>query len=159
MVTERLLGPSQTVRFFTAVRGSEVVAMPHVTATVFVVDDDISVRESLELLNLWQLVEADLSHDWSIEELASRSKVSREQLRRLCHKQMACSPMDHVMSLRMRHAQNLLRLTDEKLNVISASVGYSTAFAFSAAFKRFAGVSPSEYRNSARSRDHKTVDQ
>jgi FixJ family two-component response regulator len=35
---------------FTAPRGVEVVTMPDVTAVVFVVDDDISVRESLELL-------------------------------------------------------------------------------------------------------------
>ena len=34
----------------TAARANEVVAMPGVTSIVFVVDDDVSVRESLELL-------------------------------------------------------------------------------------------------------------
>lgn len=34
----------------TAARAFEVVAMPYVTSIVFVVDDDVSVRESLELL-------------------------------------------------------------------------------------------------------------
>jgi FixJ family two-component response regulator len=34
----------------TAARTNEVVVMPDVTSTVFVVDDDVSVRESLELL-------------------------------------------------------------------------------------------------------------
>jgi FixJ family two-component response regulator len=33
-----------------AARGIEVIAMPNVTSLVFVVDDDVSVRESLELL-------------------------------------------------------------------------------------------------------------
>ena len=39
-----------TVSPSTAARGIEVVTMPDVTSIVFVVDDDISVRESLELL-------------------------------------------------------------------------------------------------------------
>jgi FixJ family two-component response regulator len=39
-----------TVSPFTAARGIEVVTMAAVTPVVFVVDDDISVRESLELL-------------------------------------------------------------------------------------------------------------
>src|SRR5689334_24758268 len=39
-----------TVSSRTAASAIEVVAMPNVTSIVFVVDDDISVRESLELL-------------------------------------------------------------------------------------------------------------
>jgi FixJ family two-component response regulator len=39
-----------TVSLPTVARASEVVVMPDVTSTVFVVDDDVSVRESLELL-------------------------------------------------------------------------------------------------------------
>jgi FixJ family two-component response regulator len=39
-----------TVRLPTAAREIEVAAMPHVTSIVFIVDDDVSVRESLELL-------------------------------------------------------------------------------------------------------------
>ena len=39
-----------TVRSATAARSTEVLTMPDATPIVFVVDDDISVRESLELL-------------------------------------------------------------------------------------------------------------
>jgi AraC-like DNA-binding protein len=108
-------------------------------------------RESIELLHLWQIVDNDLGHDWTVEELASLAHVSREQLRRLCHRQMRCSPIDHVLSLRMRRAQNLLSTSDVKLTMISSLVGYSSPFAFSAAFKRFTGTPPGEYRNTARS--------
>jgi AraC-like DNA-binding protein len=107
-------------------------------------------RESMELLNLWRIVLNDLGFDWTIEELARVANVSREQLRRLCQKQLCCSPMDHVLSLRMRRAQSLLQTSDLKLNAISSDVGYSTPFAFSAAFKRFTGISPGEYRSTIR---------
>lgn len=105
-------------------------------------------RESLELLHLWQRVERDLGHPWSVDELAGIARVSREQLRRLCHRQMSCSPMDHVLSLRMHRAQKLLRTSGDKLSAIASAVGYSSPFAFSTAFKRFAGISPGEYRSS-----------
>jgi hypothetical protein len=43
-------GTPYTVPSPTASRSIEVLPMPDVTSIVFVVDDDVSVRESLELL-------------------------------------------------------------------------------------------------------------
>jgi FixJ family two-component response regulator len=48
--TEYVARRSYTVRLSSAGRAFEVVTMPDVTSVVFVVDDDVSVRESLELL-------------------------------------------------------------------------------------------------------------
>jgi FixJ family two-component response regulator len=50
MFTENVVRGPYTVSSSSAVRAVEVVTMPDVTSVVFVVDDDISVRESLELL-------------------------------------------------------------------------------------------------------------
>ncbi len=50
MFTETLRAPAYTLSAPTAARADEVIAMPDVTSIVFVVDDDVSVRESLELL-------------------------------------------------------------------------------------------------------------
>src|SRR6202165_2690870 len=49
-LTEDVARRSYTVSSSTAGRAIEVVTMPDVTSIVFVVDDDVSVRESLELL-------------------------------------------------------------------------------------------------------------
>jgi FixJ family two-component response regulator len=48
--TELLHAQPYTVRSVIAPRSIETVTMPEVTSLVFVVDDDLSVRESLELL-------------------------------------------------------------------------------------------------------------
>jgi FixJ family two-component response regulator len=56
-----------TVRSSTAARRIEVVTMADVTPTVFVVDDDISVRESLELLIRsagWRAETFESAHDF-----------------------------------------------------------------------------------------------
>jgi FixJ family two-component response regulator len=50
MFTERIARGPYTVRVSSAGRANEVVNVPEVTSVVFVVDDDVSVRESLELL-------------------------------------------------------------------------------------------------------------
>ena len=50
MFTERVARGPYTVRLSSAGRAIEVVTMLDVTSIVFIVDDDVSVRESLELL-------------------------------------------------------------------------------------------------------------
>ena len=50
MITHNIMRESYTVGPSITARRSEVVAMPDPSAIVFVVDDDVSVRESLELL-------------------------------------------------------------------------------------------------------------
>ena len=50
MVYENVTDGPYTVRFANAARSTEVALMPDLSAVVFVVDDDVSVRESLELL-------------------------------------------------------------------------------------------------------------
>jgi FixJ family two-component response regulator len=50
MFTENVAGRPYTVTSSAASRPREVVTMPDIRGVVFVVDDDVSVRESLELL-------------------------------------------------------------------------------------------------------------
>jgi len=62
-LVERVIHQPYTVGLPTVARRHEVVTMADVTPTVFVVDDDVSVRESLELLIM--------SGGWKAETFAS----------------------------------------------------------------------------------------
>lgn len=104
------------------------------------------------LRRLWEAVGADLAHCWTVEALAARVGVSGEHLRRLCHQQGGRSPMNHVTALRMRQAMALLASESYTIETVAQQVGYDSPFAFSAAFKRHQGVSPSEYRQKAHGR-------
>jgi AraC-like DNA-binding protein len=98
---------------------------------------------------LWPIgnaVSADLRRRWTVEEMAASAGISGEHLRRLCWQQFGCSPMQHVMRLRMRHAGALLQATPQKIDTIAQMVGYTSRFSFSAAFKRCMGVTPCQYR-------------
>ena len=48
--------------------------------------------------------------------------------------------------LRMERAAKLLTATDDKIEVIAATVGYDNPFVFSRTFKKWIGWRPSEYR-------------
>jgi AraC-like DNA-binding protein len=100
------------------------------------------------LWRLWQGVGAQLATRWTLADLARRVHLSEEHLRRLCVRELGRSPMQHLTYMRMQRAQSLLETSDDKLEAIAPQVGYESALVFSRAFKRWIGMSPSDYRNS-----------
>lgn len=101
----------------------------------------------MRLSQLWKTVDANLAYSWNGEELATVLNMSSEHLRRLCQQQCGHSPMRHVTMMRMQRAMALLVNESYSIAAIARNIGYENPFAFSTAFKRFAGVSPSIYRN------------
>jgi len=57
-----------------------------------------------------------------------------------------CSIFDYITSYRIDQAKRMLTETDEKITLIAERVGYSGKTSFYLAFKRIAGMSPTEYR-------------
>jgi len=103
-------------------------------------------RSDDRLWHLWAEVDADVARPWTLEDLGRVACLSGEHLRRLTRQQFGRSPMEHVTWLRMRKAAALLASTPHKVETIGRAVGYENPFAFSTAFKRCTGKSPSEYR-------------
>lgn len=104
------------------------------------------------LWQLWDGVGKDLAAKWNLESLAVRCHMSKENLRRLCLRELGRSPMQQLTYMRMQHAQQLLESTPDKLEVIADAVGYDGALVFSRAFKRWVGCNPSEYRGQSSGR-------
>jgi AraC-like DNA-binding protein len=95
---------------------------------------------------VWEAVERDLAYPWTLPALASLACLSVGQFRVVCQQSTGHSPIEHVNHLRMRYAGALLIANDLTVEHAARTVGYSNAFAFSTAFKRIMGVSPSTYR-------------
>jgi AraC-like DNA-binding protein len=100
----------------------------------------------LRLWRLWGKVEADLAYRWNVSELARLVCMSEEHLRRLCHKHYQRSPMDHLTHLRLKRASTMLRSSPEKIDGIAHQVGYGSVYSFSAAFRRWSGIPPAQFR-------------
>ena len=89
------------------------------------------------------------AHHWTLDTLATESGASRASLARRFHDLVGEPPMTFLKNWRMAMAADLLCKPDETLSSVADKVGYSTAFAFSAAFKRVRGISPQEHRAGA----------
>jgi transcriptional regulator GlxA family with amidase domain len=98
------------------------------------------------LAPLWAVVDSDLARPWTLKELAALVYVTPEQLRRICRRELGCSPMRHVTELRIRESTSLLASEFNTVERVASLVGYENAFAFSTAFKRHVGVPPSAFR-------------
>jgi AraC-like DNA-binding protein len=95
---------------------------------------------------VWAEVQQRLGEDWNVEALASACHTSREHLRRLCLRELGRSPMQHLTSLRMQQARELLESTHDKVEAVAMAIGYDNAQVFCRVFKCWVGVTPSEYR-------------
>ena len=107
-------------------------------------------RPERRLTRLWEEVAKAPAAEWSVERLGALAGMSREHLRRESIRETGRTPMEQVTRLRMRRAADLLRLTNETLEVIAEAVGYGNAFVFSNAFTRVTGVRPGAYRAAAK---------
>ena len=84
--------------------------------------------------------------DWTMETLAKRAATSRSVLDDRFRQLLGRAPMAYLTAWRLQLASRKLRTTDATLAEVAEAVGYSSEASFSKAFKRHAGVAPSEWR-------------
>lgn len=96
-----------------------------------------------------RLLHDDPAQPWTVAGLAAEVHVSRAALARRFTDLIGQPPMSYLTEWRLGLAADLLREPDATVAEVAARVGYSTAFALSAAFKRVRGISPREYRERA----------
>ncbi len=103
-------------------------------------------RQDPRLWEVWRKVEAQLSRNWTLAEIAKLARMSGEHLRRVCQKELGRSPMQHLTFLRLHKAQHLLSVTDDKVEYIAREVGFESVSTFSNTYKKWVGWQPSEQR-------------
>lgn len=89
------------------------------------------------------------AYGWTLRELARESGTSRSVLAERFHRSVGIPPMQYLAGWRMLMTAMLLSGTPMKLSAIAAQVGYASETALSRAYKRWAGVSPGEWRRGA----------
>jgi transcriptional regulator GlxA family with amidase domain len=87
---------------------------------------------------------------WTVARLADSVDLSRSSFAARFVDALGRPPMEYLREFRLAEAQRLLREGERGMKEIAARAGYRTASAFSIAFKREFGMTPGEYRASAR---------
>lgn len=86
---------------------------------------------------------------WTVAQLAKISALSRSSFFDRFNRAVGVAPMAYLLSWRLAMAKNLLRRSEFNVAMIAARVGYSSASAFSVAFTRHVGVSPTQFAQDA----------
>lgn len=101
---------------------------------------DRPIRQVLTLMH------GNLGHGWTLEELGQQAGLSRSALAERFRSALGDTPLNHLRTLRMQKAMQLLADTRQPLEQIAQTVGYQDAFGFSKVFKRTTGQSPRQFR-------------
>ncbi|EAU42096.1 transcriptional regulator, AraC family protein [Fulvimarina pelagi HTCC2506] len=102
---------------------------------------------SVALSNVIQAIEENVEHPLPRERLAELAGVSIRQLERLFEKQMKTTVDRYYLTIRLHHAQRLLRQTRLSVAEIGIASGFASASYFSRAYKSRYGHGPRDERS------------
>ncbi len=91
-------------------------------------------------------IHADPARPWTVAELSGLACLSRSAFHERFSQVIGMPPLTYITEHRLRMAAWHLAQQDISINRISERVGYTSETAFSQAFRRQYGVSPSQYR-------------
>lgn len=83
--------------------------------------------------------------DLNIVAVADKFRLTPAYLSRLFKKEMGRGPAEYLQKIRIEAAKNLLVNTDMTIKEISEKVGYQYVLTLNRAFKKFEGITPSQY--------------
>ena len=112
---------------------------------------DVMITDSPNLAKVIFYIQEHLAESFGTKNLVNELGMSRRWLYQCFAKSFGCTPYEYVMRLRIDRAKQLLaRLEDMPLRDIVRACGFTNERHLRAAMTRFAGISPSQYRQLAR---------
>jgi len=94
-------------------------------------------------------MEEHIGTELSLAELTAYIGYSVSHFSAVFHKQTGQSPIEYFNRMKIARAQELLRTTELKVNQICSRLGYEDPFYFSRLFRKYTGMSPRQFRESA----------
>ncbi len=92
------------------------------------------------------LMHGSPARNWTIEDLATQVGLSRSILAERFTDMVGIPPMRYLAKWRMQIASGMLSGSSASMATVAAEIGYRSEAAFSRAFKKSVGVSPSAWR-------------
>lgn len=91
-------------------------------------------------------VRMEYVHLIRVEELAQVCHMSETHFRRIFEASMNMSPVDYINLVRIQRACELLKKTNDSMDVVAQKVGFTTTSTFNRNFKKFLNTSPYQWK-------------
>jgi len=85
-------------------------------------------------------------HMIRVEELAQVCHMSETHFRRIFEASMNMSPVDYINLVRIQRACELLKKTNDSMDIVAQKVGFTTTSTFNRNFKKFLNTSPYQWK-------------
>ena len=109
-------------------------------------DSSTAGAEEELFCSIRQKILFNLSHPWTVSEMASLAGLSSSRFHVVYKKIFGISPLNDVIEARMTLAKNRLVSDYVPIYELADSLGYSNEYHFIRQFKKHVGCSPTEYR-------------
>lgn len=81
-----------------------------------------------------------------VEELARACHMSETHFRRIFEACMNMSPVDYINLVRIQNACELMKKTNDSMDIVAQKVGFATTSTFNRNFKKFLNTSPYQWK-------------
>jgi AraC-like DNA-binding protein len=109
-----------------------------------------SVAKHRAVLRAIHLLETRFREPWSLNEIADHVEMSRSQFAMLFQQNTGIPPHKFLIKVRISHAEQLLRNSEQSCESIAKECGFTTIHHFSRNFKLHTGLTPLRFRQKHR---------
>ncbi len=100
----------------------------------------------LQITPALDYINANYTGPIKAKDLADQCNVSETHFRRIFEEYINMSPMDYVNLIRIQMACELMKKTDDSMDVIAQKCGFATTSTFNRNFKKFLDTSPYQWK-------------
>lgn len=110
------------------------------TLDMRVVSDDYSLARAQHY------IEQHYMENITVEKLANLGYMSKTTFNRRFKSEIGITPIEYLIEVRIKMAKLMLKRKDNKLTDVAMRCGFGSSAYFSSCFLKYAGLTPSEYR-------------
>lgn len=105
-----------------------------------------SVSNNYAVARAEQYIEMHFQEKITIKYLAELGNLSVSSFNRIFKKETKLTPMEYLMQIRLEQSKKLLRRKEVPMTEIAMRCGFNSSAYFSASFRKYYNVTPTEYR-------------
>lgn len=105
-----------------------------------------------------EFVRVEYARNLKVEDLANVCHMSETHFRRIFESYMNMPPMDYINLVRVQKACDIMKKTNDSMDVVAQRVGFTTTSTFNRNFKKFLGTSPYQWKIKPENYERKLLD-